>query len=182
MENKGMQIYKDLPSWAKGVVVVGGLAVGYLFANQIIKKLRLDAEKRKAEEELNNTRYELQNQTEQGIVPSYPKSTYDAWAQSIEDQFDGCDFFIKVFPIGGDYNELSNSAKKIYDIVDEMNNDRDFLELVDSFDVRTYDQCGWGTGNVENATLYKAVTDELNQDEINFINERLENRGITYKF
>ena len=183
MENKALQVYKDLPSWAKGVVVVGGLGAAYLFANQIIKKIRLDAEKRKAEAELNNTREELENQIEQGVVPSYPKGTYDAWAQSIEDQFDGCDFFISSpFGIGGDYNELSASAKKIYDIVEEMNNDRDFLELVDSFGVRTYDQCGWGTGNVENATLYKAVTDELNQDEINFINERLQNRGVTYKF
>jgi hypothetical protein len=183
MENKALQIYKDLPSWAKGVVVVGGLGAAYLFASQIIKKLRLDAEKRNAEKELDTTRIELDNQTQQGIVPSYTKSTYDAWAQSIQDQFDGCDpFFGGVFGIGGDYNELSPSAKKIYDIVDKMNNDRDFLELVDSFDIRTYDQCGWGTGNVENATLYKAVSDELSQDEINFINERLANRGITYKF
>jgi len=44
MANKFYDYYKELPSWAKGVVVVGGLGVVYIFASQVIKKLKQDAE------------------------------------------------------------------------------------------------------------------------------------------
>ena len=182
MENKAYQYYKELPSWAKGVVVIGVLGVSYLFANQIIKKIREEAEKKKAEENLNQSRSELQQQQQNGVPSTFPKSQYDAMATEISDEFDGCDPSGLNFGIVSEYLDLSTSGKKVYDIVGKLNNNRDFLELVDSFGVRTWDACGVMNGDVQNKTLYQGVTNELNQGEIKFINKYLKQRGITYQF
>jgi hypothetical protein len=177
MEKKGaLQVYNQLPSWARGVVVVGGLAITYIFVNQIIKKLRLDAEKKKAEESLKQFRAELQQQIDAGVVPSYQKSVYDGYADALVIQFSGCDPGVASSTL----NLLTPSAYKLYTIILELNNDRDFLELVDSFGTRTYDACGWWTGEVENVTLYGAVADELTQGEITTLNDTLRSRNINY--
>lgn len=181
MESKGLKIYEGLPNWAKGVVVVGGLGVTYIFVSQIIKKLRLDAERKRAEEGLRNVRDELQNQQNSGVPASYQKSVYDAFAQSLVDQFQGCDVSIGMPFNTGDYRDLSTSGKKVYDIIHQLNNNRDWLELVDSFGLKTYDACGYFTGNEENKTLYSAISSELNNSEVEFLNGELRNRGITYK-
>jgi len=182
MKEKVYTYYKDLPSWAKGVVVIGVLGGGFLIVKSFIDRLKREAERKKAEQDIVRAKDELQQLQEQGEATTFNKSTYDAFAQSLVDQFDGCDFFVRG-PFGIDnYEELSTSAKKLYDIVKQLNNDRDFLELVDSFGLRTYDDCGWGTGEVSNATLFKAVSNELDTDEIQYINRLLSNRGISYKF
>jgi hypothetical protein len=67
-------------------------------------------------------------------------------------------------------------------IISKFKNDLDFLKLSTAWGVRTYDQCGWGTGNVENATLSKAISDELNEGEISKINGALAKQGIKYRF
>jgi hypothetical protein len=182
MESKSYQYYKELPSWAKGVVVIGVLGVTYLFANQIIKKIKEDAAKKSAEENLNQSRSELQQQQQNGVPATFSKSQYDAMATEIADEFEGCDTSGLNFGVILEYLDLSTSAKKVYDIVGKLNNNRDFLELIDSFGVRTWDACGVWNGNVENKTLYQGVTNELNGGEIKFINNYLKQRGITYQF
>ena len=184
MENsKTYQYYKELPTWAKGVAVVGVLVAVGLVGYGIIKKLQQDAKNRAAQKKLNDVRNELENQTNQGVVRSYPKSQYNAWAGELEDQFAGCDISIGApFGIVSDYYDLSNSGKKLYDIASKLNNDIDYLELVDSFDIRTYDDCGIWNGDVENVTLNEAISNELNTSEIAFINNLMKNHSISYKF
>ena len=65
--------------------------------------------------------------------------------------------------------DLTSQIPKMYDILD-------------SFGIKTYDDCGYFTGDVENANLYKAVNNELQTNEIKFINDYLKKRGITYQF
>jgi hypothetical protein len=174
--------YKDLPTWAKGVVVIGVLgAVGYI-GYTTVKRLRDDAKKREALKTLDTTRQELEEQINSGVLPSYEKSVYDGIALSLKDQFSGCDCCWSPGFNVTDYGDLSGSGKALYDKLSTFNSDRDFLELVDSFGIQTYDDCGWGTGNVENVNLYQAVANELASGELPFINLQLRNRGITYQF
>jgi hypothetical protein len=173
--------YKELPTWAKGVVVVGILgAVGYV-AYTTVKRLKDDAKKREALKTLDTTRQELQQQIDNGVLPTFEKSVYDGIALGLVDKFSGCDCCHTPFLWNvTEYGDLSGSGKALYDKLQTFNNDRDFLELVDSFGIQTYDDCGWGS--ISNVNLYQAVSNELASQELPFINLELANRGITYQF
>ena len=50
MASKVFEVYKDLPSWAKGVVVVGGIAIVYFTTKSFLKRIKQSAEKNKSME------------------------------------------------------------------------------------------------------------------------------------
>jgi len=176
-----MKYYNELPTWAKGVVgliVVGGTG---LIVYSIIKKIKADAEYQKAKASLLNFREELNSLITTGVSATFEKSVYDGYARQIVDEFNGCDFSNPPFGVVLEYYDMSTSGKKLYDILNQFNNNRDFLELVDSFDIRTIDACGWGTGDLENVNLYEAVNNELQSGEVKYINKMLRTHGITYQ-
>jgi hypothetical protein len=39
-DNKIFKVYQELPQWAKGVVVVGGLVVTYIVGSTVYKKVK----------------------------------------------------------------------------------------------------------------------------------------------
>jgi hypothetical protein len=176
-KNTAVQFYNSLPPWAKGVVVVGGLAITYVIINGIVKKIKADASLKKERGTVDFQNQELQNIINAGIRPTFPQSQYAQWADEIQNQFDGCD----VSPFSDSIGFFSNSGATLKSIVDNLENDADFLALQTAYDIRTYDQCGWWMGNVT-GTLSKAVNDELATNEIAKINEILESKGITYKY
>jgi hypothetical protein len=182
--NTAVQFYNSLPPWAKGVVVVGGLAVTYLVVKGILDKIKSDAALKQQRGTLDNQNQELQNIINAGIKPTFPQSQYGQWADEIQNQFEGCDYTnpIPFVPPTWLFNHnWSNSGAMFANIVLKLENDADFLALQTAYDIRTYDQCLWGTGNVT-GTLSKAVNDELQDVEINSINQYLESKGITYKY
>jgi hypothetical protein len=185
---KVYSFYKDLPSWAKGVVIIGGLGVTYIFASQIVKIIRRDADKRKAEEGLKDSNEEQKQLEEQGVMPTFSNSQFKGWADAIQNQFDGCDSSSPLSVFGelgvslpANLTFWSGSALVIWKIIGQFKNDLDFLTLVNAYGVRKYDQCGWGTGDVD-GNLYKAMNDELAQWEIDAINKKLKSLGISKKF
>ena len=182
-KNTAIQFYNSLPPWAKGVVVVGGLLGTYAIVKGILKRIKQDAELKKQRGAVEFQNQELQNVIGAGIKPTYPLSQYYAWADEIENQFDGCDFSpgnwlgLPAWVSGS----FSYSGTTLANIVENLQNDADFLALNTAYDIRSYDQCGWFMGNVT-GTLSKAVNDELSSGEITQINDYLESKGITYKF
>lgn len=176
-KNTVVQFYNSLPPWAKGVVVVGGLALTYVVINGILQRVKADAELKKERNTVDVQEQELQNLIDAGQRPTFPQSQYSIWADQIENQFDGCDFALLTDSLGF----YSNSGWLIKKIADNLEKDADFLALQTAYDIRTYDQCGWWMGNVT-GSLSKAINDELASNEIGWINEILESKGITYKF
>lgn len=174
------QYYKEMPTWAKGVTVVGVLLVGYIAVKKGYQIVDNAIMKAKAKKSLKDIAVEQKVLEESGIRPSYSESQYKAWADSIQKQFDGCDVSMPVPVLPG--VDLSYSGKVLYNILLQLKNDMDFLKLVKAWGTRTYDQCGWFTGDVENATLYAAVSDELRSGEIKILNETLAGQGISYRF
>ena len=181
--NKTMQVWSSLPTWAKGVVAVGGLAAIYFGVRGFLNKIKADAAMRDQIKTQQNQENELQQNIDNGVRPSYNQSQYEQWADEIQNQFDGCDVSIRLpFDprIFGNTN-WSGSGAKLATIVLELKNNSDFLALSTSWgSSRSYGSwytCGSFTGN-----LSQAVTDELAQDEINALNNYLVSKGITYKF
>jgi len=178
-KNTVVQFYNSLPPWAKGVVVVGGLAMTYVIINGILKKVKADAELKNERNSVDVQQQELQNLIDAGQRPTFPQSQYYTWADEIQNQFDGCD--TSTFSDGGIWFIFSNSGKTVKNIIENLEKDIDFLALQTAYDIRTYDQCGWWMGNVT-GNLSKAINDELASAEISEINDILESKGITYKF
>jgi hypothetical protein len=170
MSNKAYQYYKELPSWAKGVVVVGGLAVTYIFASQIIRRLR-DSQKRKEKEKsVNDASNELKDLANNGIKPTITKSQADAFADKIVKQFTGADMFLQSFGV-------------VKGIFSQLKNDADYLLLKQQFGLRTYNDAfnvfGWN--QVKDVTLEAAIQDELTNGSISQLNSILASKGITYR-
>ena len=189
MDNKSVfKFWDTLPTWAKGVIAVGGLGASYFAIRSFINKIKSDAAKKDQIVTQKNQEAELQNNIDNGIVPTYQPSQYRQWADEIQTQFDGCDFGIRV-PVSPTilWNQnWSSSGAKLATIVQQFKNDADFLSLSTAWGVsRVYDQCGYTfgitSGNFE-GNLAAAVTDELDQQEINAINDYLAQQNITYRF
>lgn len=183
--NKPLEFWKGLPTWAKGILAVGGAVAGYFAITSFINKLKSDAAMQDAIATQRNQETELQQLQNSGVKPTYPISQYKQWADELQSQFDGCDFGVRI-PVdpryfGGYF--WSNSGAKIANIILQFKNDADYLALSTAWGAsRTYDQCGWGTGNFT-GNLSQAVTDELDTREIIALNEFLVSKGITsYRF
>lgn len=184
MESTKLKFWNTLPTWAKGVIAVGGVAISYFAVKSFIGKLKSDAAKADARATQKNQEQELQNLRDNGVRPTYAESQYRSWADELQNQFDGCDFAVRL-PVDPRIvwnRNWSASGAKLATIVLQMRNDADFLALSTAWGVeRTYDQCGWFTGEFT-GNLSQAVSDELAQPEINAINDYLANENIKYRF
>jgi len=180
-QSKALEIWNGLPTWAKGVIAVGGVAIVYFTTKTIFKKIKGKRDLKNQQETLNAQNADIRNLQNTGVRASYPDSQYKSWADSIQNQFDGCDYGQNVFsadvPIIGYW---SSSGKKVKDIFDKLKNDLDYLKLSQAWGIRTYDQCGWGTGDVTGNLSY-AISDELDRGEIMGLNNLLAKKGISYR-
>ena len=179
MSNKALSVWNGLPTWAKGVIAVGGLAIAYFGVKGFINKLKEDAQKQDQVLTQQNQEQELEKLQNNGVNPSFPTSQYKQWADELQTQFDGCDPSLSVAWLSK--YMMSSSGAKLGNIVLQLKNNADFLALSTAWgSSRSYGHwysCGSFTCN-----LSQAVTDELDTSEIKVINDALQKQGITYKF
>jgi hypothetical protein len=117
---KVYQYYKDLPPWAKGIVVVGGVAALF-FVGKKLYTIVFPSEEAKRNAELGrNINTEIGN-LQKFMKASYPDSTYDTLANTIYNSMK--------FAVGDDYGAVQDSLKK-------MKNDLDVAKLIKSFGSR----------------------------------------------
>lgn len=168
MAEQGLyKYYSDLPGWAKGVVVVGSLGIVAIIVMQVYSRVKKEAGMRQALQTIKETDKELQDNIKAGVKPTITKSQADGWSGQIQKAFDGCD-------------PLDTAVGTVTNIFLQLKNDSDFLLLVKSYGVRSYDQCGWGAGDFQ-GDLYQAIQDELSINERNLLNYTLAKQKITYK-
>lgn len=183
-KNKAQLIayYKDLPPWAKGVIVVGSAVVVVYTVHAIVKALR--DRKKTQDGQTNLVQYvkDLNEQIKNGVPPSYQESQYNQWAASILQQFTGCDASLVQCPDWLFSLGYSDSGYVLAKICRQLKNDADFLCLQVAFGIKTYDACGIWNGDVGPVTLTGAVNDELNSCEVEGLNKILASQGLTYKF
>ena len=177
MTNKIASYYKDLPGWAKGVIAVGGLAVGYFAVRGFINRIKSQANLQKELQTQKDVKAELERIKRAGVKPSFSTAQFKAWADKIEKQYSGADTTFLAHYIAAGWSGSGGTTK---DIIVRLKNDADFLSLVDAYGIRKYDQAGWFTGDFT-GNLYQAVQDELSRDEIRALNALLEKQKINYK-
>jgi len=171
MENKVYQYYKDLPPWAKGVVVVGGALVVYLVGSRLYRAVfptETERKNRALEKNVDNEIVKLQND---GKKATYSDSNYNTFANTIYNSMR--------FAVGDDYATVELTMKR-------MNNDLDVAKLINAFGTRQDYAFGIPVGSPMD--LFTYIQKELGNDYGGLTNYRVKNinadwkkKGISYQ-
>jgi hypothetical protein len=163
--------YKDLPSIAKGIVVVGALGIAYIVGRRVYKEL-FPSEQEKANKQLTkDIANEIEVLNKQGVKPTFPDSTYFTMANTIYESMR--------YAVGDDYGTVESTMKK-------MKNDLDVAKLIKAFGKKQDYFFGIPEGQPKD--LISFVQSELGNDYGGLTNYRIRNiqkdwnsKGITYK-
>ena len=178
MADKGaLRVYTELPSWAKGVVVVGGLAVGYLAVTSILKALQKGIDQKKQLKEVNTADADLQNEIRKGKGQTLSNSSLEAMSSAIVEASNGC----------GTYENIIISQ------FDNLQNEADMLAFVKIFGLRDKLRCPFSNDEYANKwcvigcrtppmSLSSMLYSELSQGWIDTLNKKLGQKGISYRF
>lgn len=154
-------IIEEIPSWAKGIIVVAGLGLAgyfiYKFAKGGLKSLK-DA---KEKNQLLSDEKGLQNI---GMKYSYMTSQYNTFADKVFSALKGA----------------SEDETMIKYVMSNMKNDLDVLALIKAYGIRDASYWGWESANYD---LVTAINAYLESDEVEtYVNAPLRSNGVKYQF
>jgi hypothetical protein len=154
---KVYQYYKELPPWAKGIVVIGG-AAALFFVGKKLYTIVFPSEEAKRNAELGrNINSEISN-LQKFQKASYPDSVYDTLANTIYNSMR--------FAVGDDYAAVQDSLKK-------MKNDLDVAKLIRAFGSRQDYAFGIPVGDKMDLLTY--VKKELGNEYFGLTSYRVSN-------
>jgi len=175
MADKGaLRVYTELPSWAKGIVVVGGLVVGYLAVTSILRAIKAKKTEAESKAEISQANTELNTQIKSGNGPTIQRSQAEVMANAIV----------------AASNDCGTDEKQIYAQFDKVKNQADILLFVDVFGLRKKVRCPFSDDPRESffssdtppMSLSAMINSELDTTEIQTLNNKLATKGIKYKF
>ena len=171
MQNKVYQYYKDLPNWAKGVVVVGGVLAVYIVGARVYKAVFPSDKEKKNKELAKNVDSEIGNLSKNGLKPSFADSNYNTFANTIYNSMR--------FAAGDDYTTVEKTLKS-------MKNDLDVAKLVKAFGQRQDYFFGIPAGDKMDLFTYvqKELVNEwgvLTAYRVRSINADWQKKGINYQ-
>lgn len=168
--------YTDLPTWAKGVVVVGTFAAIGVATYTIYRNIKNKKAIDEANEAAKSAKKDLDVLSKQGIKPTKMDTEYITLASRLHQAMDGC----------------ATDEEAIYSVFSTMNNDADVLKLVDAFGVRFLTPCA-ATEPISYAkylfnpksfggSISVWLQYDLTPGEIKKVNEILAKKQIKYRF
>lgn len=174
MKANFFQYYKELPAWAKGVVVIGGIAAIYVVGSQIVKAIKRGQDQRKQQEEIDAAKQDMDALAKSGVKPTLSKSNYESISSAIIDAVNGC----------------GTSMSKIKSQMSKLSNDADVLALITVFGLRKKQRCVFSDDPREDfwsdmtppMSLTAHLQSDLSNSDINDINKLLASKGIKYQF
>jgi hypothetical protein len=177
-ENKIIRVYEDLPNWARGVVIVGGLAISYIVVSTIYKTIKSVPDAIKEQQKRNQMDADLKRRINQGQDPSYDESQYNILADEALVAFNN--FRLDIIPCPTSFGIFcqSGSFRQIRPIIQQLKSDVDYLKLVQAFGKKTASK--WFGDQTK--SLPEFVRYQLNHYEIESLNEIMSDNGLTYQF
>lgn len=159
-------LFKDLPGWSKGVIIIIILLVVVLIAWKVYKFVS-DGRGGSDKEDVKDAQKDLNDLIKNGVKPTMSQAQFSGYATSLREAFDGC---------GTDNKVWENVFKA-------MKNEADVLALIATYGTRTYDGCNWeGDWTDKTSGLPGAINAELSSSEIGKLNASLSSKGINYQF
>jgi len=162
--------YKDLPTWAKGVVVVGGLFIVYAVGKKVLRIVFPDASSLRNQQLAKNIAQEIAR-LKRTQTQTFADSQYQVFANSIYEGMRYC--------AGDDYGGVESTMKK-------MMNDLDVALLIQAYGFRRRACFGIDAGGTDD--LFTSVKAELGNEwggltsyRVTNINNEWARKGITYR-
>ncbi len=176
MANKLIDYYKDLPTWSKGVVAVGGLAVVVVVGYTVYRKIKINWDLKKNLEESNSASNDLKDLENKGIKPSLSNSQIMTIINSLKEAMSGC----------------GTNEQRVYDNFSKLNNDADVLLLLKLWKVQYYEPCNithpisytrWMFNDKSfGGNLSEFLNYDMTTSEITKINSIFAKKGIKHRF
>lgn len=176
MENKVFNYYKELPDWAKGAVVVGGIAVSYFVISTTLKRIRRSKDIKEVQKETDYANRDLMELARKGIRPTLDKTQMEILIKSLVEAMNGCS-----------YNQT-----RIEDAFKKLNNEADVKLLIRDFGVRYYMPCAISSpisyikylndDKSFGGTVATWLNYDLGTSDVNKINKILADKKINFKF
>ena len=154
---KVYQYYKELPSWAKGAVVVGGVAALFFVGKKLYTIVFPSAEAKRNAELSRNIDTEIAR-LQKIQKATFPDSSYNTLANTIYNSMR--------FAVGDDYGAVQDSLKK-------MKNDLDVAKLIKAFGSRQDYAFGIPVGDKMDLLTY--VKKELGNEYFGLTSYRVTN-------
>lgn len=171
MPNGVYKFYRELPPWAKGVVVVGGGLVLFMVGKRVYKSVFPSESDKRNRQLFNDVGKEIVKYQNSGQLASFPDSQFETFANTIYNSMR--------FAAGDDYDTVELTMKK-------MKNNLDVAKLLKAFGKRQDYFFGIPTGDPMD--LFTYVQKELGNDFAGLTNYRVRNinadwkkKGITYQ-
>lgn len=171
MANQVYKFYKDLPPWAKGVVVVGGGLVVFLVGKKLFKAVFPSESEKRNKQLFQDVNNEISKYQSSGQRPSFSDSQYETFANTIYNSMR--------YAAGDDYATVELKLK-------QMKNNLDVAKLIKAFGKRQNYFFGIPTG--DQMDLFTFVQAELGNDyggltnyRVVRVNEDWKKKGITYQ-
>jgi hypothetical protein len=165
-----MELFKGLPTWAKGtiaLVVTAGVVTSVYFGIRGIKKLIQNIDNKNNKDEVNASEDELTRLNKNSSTKQkMTKVQAESFANAIDTMMNG----------------YGTDSQGIKDIFYKVSNDADVLAIINAFGVRTISSGNLNPEPDFKGTLSGALREELNSDWINLINKVLSDKKITYRF
>ena len=160
--------FMNLPPWAKGAVVVGGLALTGFIIYKVVKKakdtLSGKAKGDRQEDRGWNKEFDKLN-GEPATKATITQAQMLSFANSIHTAMDG----------------YQTDEDAIVAVFKNLKNDTDFAGVSAAYGTRVVSSGKWNVAPDFNGTLAGALTDELSQHWKDLINKDLAAKKITYK-
>ena len=160
------EIFKELPSWAKGLIavaIIGGIGiVGY----NIYKTIKKKQSQKDQKKELDNANDTVVNLTKAGQKPSLDSFKLAQLANQIHSALDG----------------YGSDESAVYRVFVQVKNDLDVVNLTKAYGIRKLSSGKWNPATDFEGTLGQSLTEELDAKEIDALNTILAKKGIKYRF
>jgi len=149
------------------LIILGLLLLWWMFGSKIVNSIKRAIKTKGQKQELSDVTTQITELQEQGIKPTYGAVQYSTWANQLAEAFDGC----------GTSNQVWRS------VFGKMRNNLDVAILIDSYGVKTFDECNW-EGNFGDFTgsLSEALVHELSEDELLELEKLFESNGLKSPF
>ena len=157
MESKTSKVlgfFKDVPGWAKGIIVIIIILLLAWLVYKFYKNVIPPSASDKAVED------EKDQLVKNGQKPSFGQSTYQGYADRIQSE----------------NMSFNTDEAAIYGIFKTMKNDLDIILLIQAFGQRR------PFAETQDKSLPGFLAADLNKDELAEINKILNSKGIKYRF